>query len=92
MHPSRGHPILDAVYIPVDVAALTVHMRVPYQQLKQQMVAGPSSIRNEYLRCLVGEYAPASGHAAVGGRLQVGEAERRAAERVVVDSMKGTYV
>eukprot|EP00873_Tetraselmis_striata_P026215 jgi/Tetstr1/446479/TSEL_003602.t1 len=40
-------------------------MRVPYQQLKQHVAAGPSGMRNEYLRCLVGEYAPASGPAAV---------------------------
>eukprot|EP00873_Tetraselmis_striata_P017466 jgi/Tetstr1/437730/TSEL_026384.t1 len=126
-HPSRSHPIPDAAYdIPVD-------MRVPYQQLKQH-VAGPSGMRNEYLRCLVGEYAPASGPAAVRamsevasmylqGRLPgwfnrlfasdrlvapvkklgegrapdvrpvaVGEAERRAAERAVVDNMKEAYV
>eukprot|EP00873_Tetraselmis_striata_P000174 jgi/Tetstr1/420438/TSEL_011552.t1 len=91
-------------------------------------------MRNEYLRCLVGEYAPASGPAAVRamsevasmylqGRLPgwfillfasarlvapvkklgegrapdvrpvaVGEAERRAAERAVVDNMKEAYV
>eukprot|EP00873_Tetraselmis_striata_P042684 jgi/Tetstr1/462948/TSEL_007896.t1 len=65
-HPSRSHPIPDAAYdIPVDEAALTVDMRVPYQQLKQHVAAGPSGMRNEYLRCLVGEYAPASGPAAV---------------------------
>eukprot|EP00873_Tetraselmis_striata_P000144 jgi/Tetstr1/420408/TSEL_011523.t1 len=130
-HPSRSHPIPDAAYdIPVDEAALTVDMRVPYQQLKQHVAAGPSGMRNEYLRCLVGEYAPASGPAAVRamsevasmylqGRLPgwfnrlfasarlvapvkklgegrapdvrpvaVGEAERRAAERAVVDNMK----
>eukprot|EP00873_Tetraselmis_striata_P028694 jgi/Tetstr1/448958/TSEL_036183.t1 len=109
-------------------------MRVPYQQLKQHVAAGPSGMRNEYLRCLVGEYAPASGPAAVRamsevasmylqGRLPgwfnrlfasarlvapvkklgegrapdvrpvaVGEAERRAAERAVVDNMKEAYV
>eukprot|EP00873_Tetraselmis_striata_P033260 jgi/Tetstr1/453524/TSEL_040492.t1 len=92
-------------------------------------------MRNEYLRCLVGEYAPASGPAAVRamsevslhvpprspapgwfnrlfasarlvapvkklgeGRapdvrpVAVGEAERRAAERAVVDNMKAAYV
>eukprot|EP00873_Tetraselmis_striata_P026868 jgi/Tetstr1/447132/TSEL_034570.t1 len=91
-------------------------------------------MRNEYLRCLVGEYAPASGPAAVRamsevasmylqGRLPgwfnrlfasarlvapvkklgegrapdvrpvaVGEAERRAAERAVVDNTKEAYV
>eukprot|EP00873_Tetraselmis_striata_P006755 jgi/Tetstr1/427019/TSEL_017224.t1 len=134
-HPSRSHPIPDAAYdIPVDEAALTVDMRVPYQQLKQHVAAGPSGMRNEYLRCLVGEYAPASGPAAVRamsevasmylqGRLPgwfnrlfasarlvapvkklgegrapdvrpvaVGEAERRAAERAVVDNMKEAYV
>eukprot|EP00873_Tetraselmis_striata_P017493 jgi/Tetstr1/437757/TSEL_026411.t1 len=134
-HPSRSHPIPDAAYdIPVDEAALTVDMRVPYQQLKQHVAAGPSCMRNEYLRCLVGEYAPASGPAAVRamsevasmylqGRLPgwfnrlfasarlvapvkklgegrapdvrhvaVGEAERRAAERAVVDNMKEAYV
>eukprot|EP00873_Tetraselmis_striata_P014431 jgi/Tetstr1/434695/TSEL_002522.t1 len=33
-HPSRSLPIPDAAYdIPVDEAALTVDMRVPYQQL-----------------------------------------------------------
>eukprot|EP00873_Tetraselmis_striata_P039930 jgi/Tetstr1/460194/TSEL_005509.t1 len=133
-HPSRSHPIPDAAYdIPVDEAALTVDMRVPYQQLKQHVAAGPSGMRNEYLRCLVGEYAPASGPAAVRamsevasmylqGRLPgwfnrlfasarlvapvkklgegrapdvrhvaVGEAERRAAERAVVDNMKEAY-
>eukprot|EP00873_Tetraselmis_striata_P044075 jgi/Tetstr1/464339/TSEL_009135.t1 len=134
-HPSRSHPIPDAAYdILVDEAALTVDMRVPYQQLKQHVAAGPSGMRNEYLRCLVGEYAPASGPAAVRamsevasmylqGRLPgwfnrlfasarlvapfkklgegrapdvrhvaVGEAERRAAERAVVDNMKEAYV
>eukprot|EP00873_Tetraselmis_striata_P017182 jgi/Tetstr1/437446/TSEL_026125.t1 len=91
-------------------------------------------MRNEYLRCLVSEYAPASGPAAVRtmsevasmylqdrlpgwfnrlftsarpvtpvkklgeGRapdvrhVAVGEAERRAAERAVVDNMKEAYV
>eukprot|EP00873_Tetraselmis_striata_P037014 jgi/Tetstr1/457278/TSEL_043883.t1 len=134
-HPSRSHPIPDAAYdIPVDEAALTVDMRVPYQQLKHHVAAEPSVMRNEYLRCLVGEYAPASGPAAVRamsevasmylqGRLPgwfnwlfasarlvahvkklgegrapdvrpmaVGEAERRAAERAVVDNMKEAYV
>eukprot|EP00873_Tetraselmis_striata_P041767 jgi/Tetstr1/462031/TSEL_007102.t1 len=134
-HPSRSHPIPDAAYdIPVDEAALTVDLRVPYQQLKQHVAAGPSGMRNEYLRCLVGEYAPASGPAAVRamsevasmylqGRLPgwfnrhfasarlvapvkklgegrapdvrpvaVGEAERRAAKRAVVDNMKEAYV
>eukprot|EP00873_Tetraselmis_striata_P022230 jgi/Tetstr1/442494/TSEL_030594.t1 len=134
-HPSRNHPIPDAAYdIPVDEAALTVDMRVPYQQLKQHVAAGPSGMRNEYLRCLVGEYAPASGPAAVRamsevasmylqGRLPgwfnrlfasarlvapvkklgegrapdvrpvaIGEAERRAAERAVVENMKEAYV
>eukprot|EP00873_Tetraselmis_striata_P009911 jgi/Tetstr1/430175/TSEL_020006.t1 len=134
-HPSRSHPIPGATYaIPVDEAALAVDMRVPYQQLKQHVAAGPSGMRNEYLRCLVGEYAPASGPAAVRamsevasmylqGRLPgwfnrlfasarlvapvkklgegrapdvrpvaVGEAERRAAERAVVDNMKEAYV
>eukprot|EP00873_Tetraselmis_striata_P037313 jgi/Tetstr1/457577/TSEL_044145.t1 len=65
-HPSRSHPIPNAAYdIPVDEAALTVDVRVPYQQLKQHMAVGPSGMRNEYLRCLVGEYAPASRPAAV---------------------------
>eukprot|EP00873_Tetraselmis_striata_P039985 jgi/Tetstr1/460249/TSEL_000484.t1 len=134
-HPSRSHPISDAAYdIPVDEAALTVDMRVPFQQLKQHVAAGPSGMRNEYLRCLVGEYASASGPAAVRamsevasmylqGRLPgwfnqlfasarlvapvkklgesgapdvravaVGEAERRAAERAVMDNMKEAYV
>eukprot|EP00873_Tetraselmis_striata_P008327 jgi/Tetstr1/428591/TSEL_018584.t1 len=99
-HPSRSHPIQDAAYdIPVDEAALTVDMRVPFQQLKQHVAAAPSGMRNEYLRCLVGEYAPASGLAAVRAMsevasmyLQVGEAERRAAERAVVDNMKEAYV
>eukprot|EP00873_Tetraselmis_striata_P001648 jgi/Tetstr1/421912/TSEL_012812.t1 len=135
-HLSRSHPIPDAAYdISVDEAALmTVNMRVPYQQLKQHVAAGPSGMRNEYLRCLVGEYAPASGPPAVRamsevasmylqGRLPgwfnrlfasarlvapfkklgegrapdvrtlaVGEAERRAAERAVVDNMKEAYV
>eukprot|EP00873_Tetraselmis_striata_P018753 jgi/Tetstr1/439017/TSEL_027509.t1 len=98
--PSRSHPILDAAYdIPVDEAALTVDMRVPYQQLKPHVAAGPLGMRNEYLRCLVGEYAPASGPAAVRAMsevasmyLQVGEAERRALERAVVDNMKEAYV
>eukprot|EP00873_Tetraselmis_striata_P021178 jgi/Tetstr1/441442/TSEL_029688.t1 len=76
-------------------------MRVPYQQLKQHVAAWPSGMHNEYLRCLFGEHAPASGHAAVRALpefasmyLQVGEAERRAvvAERAVVDNMKKAYV
>eukprot|EP00873_Tetraselmis_striata_P017269 jgi/Tetstr1/437533/TSEL_026205.t1 len=113
---------------------MAVDMRVPYQQLKQHVAAGPSGMRNEYLRCLVGEYAPASGHVAVlamsevasmylqghlpgwfnrifastwlvahvkklgegGGpdvrHVAVGEAERRAAERAVVDNMNKAYV
>eukprot|EP00873_Tetraselmis_striata_P045894 jgi/Tetstr1/466158/TSEL_010719.t1 len=99
-HPSRSHPIPDAAYdILVDEAALTVDMRVPYQQLKQHVAAGPSGMRNEYLRCLVGEYAPASGPAAVRAMsevasmyLQVGEAERRVAERAAVDNMNEAYV
>eukprot|EP00873_Tetraselmis_striata_P039262 jgi/Tetstr1/459526/TSEL_004893.t1 len=135
-HPSRSHPIPDAAYdIPVDKTALTMNMRVPYQKLHQHVAAGPSGMRNEYLSCLVGEYAPASGPAAVRamsevasmylpvGRLPgwfnglfasarlvahvkklgegrapdvrpvaVGEAERRAAEREVVDNMKEAYV
>eukprot|EP00873_Tetraselmis_striata_P025832 jgi/Tetstr1/446096/TSEL_033696.t1 len=71
-HPSRSHPIPDAAYdIPVDEAALTVDMRVPYHQLKQHVTAGPSGMRNEYLRCLVGEYAPASGSAAVRAMSEV---------------------
>eukprot|EP00873_Tetraselmis_striata_P040844 jgi/Tetstr1/461108/TSEL_006247.t1 len=129
-HPSRSHPIPDAAYdIPVDEAAVMVDMRVPYQQLKQHVAAGLSGMRNEYLRCFMGEYAPASGHAAVRalsevasmylqgrrpgwfnrlfasarlvapikklreGRapdvwhVTVGEAERRAAERAMVDNM-----
>eukprot|EP00873_Tetraselmis_striata_P005474 jgi/Tetstr1/425738/TSEL_016158.t1 len=90
----RRHPIPDAAYdIPVDEAALTVDMRVPYQQLKQQVAAGPSAMRNKYLRCLVGEYAPASGPAAVRAMSPTfGEAERIAAERAVVDNMKEAYV
>eukprot|EP00873_Tetraselmis_striata_P036280 jgi/Tetstr1/456544/TSEL_043266.t1 len=71
-HPSRSHPIPDAAYdIPVDEAALTVDMGVPYQQLKHHVAAGPSGMRNEYLRCLVGEYAPASGPAAVRAMSEV---------------------
>eukprot|EP00873_Tetraselmis_striata_P022178 jgi/Tetstr1/442442/TSEL_030566.t1 len=71
-HPSRSHPIPDAAYdIPVDEAAMTVDMRVPYQQLKQHVAAGPSGMRNEYLRCLVGEYAPASGPTAVRAMSEV---------------------
>eukprot|EP00873_Tetraselmis_striata_P044807 jgi/Tetstr1/465071/TSEL_009799.t1 len=62
-HPSRGHPIPDAAYdIPVDEAAMAVDMRVPYQKLKQHVAVGPACMRSEYLRCLVGEYVPASGH------------------------------
>eukprot|EP00873_Tetraselmis_striata_P017561 jgi/Tetstr1/437825/TSEL_026465.t1 len=69
-HPSRSH--LTPYDIPVDEAALTaVDMRVPYQQLKQHVAAGPSGMRNEYLRCLVGEYAPASGPAAVNAMSEV---------------------
>eukprot|EP00873_Tetraselmis_striata_P035542 jgi/Tetstr1/455806/TSEL_042598.t1 len=71
-HPSRSHPIPDAAYdIPVDEAALAVDMRVPYQELKQHVAAGPSGMRNEYLRCLVGEHAPASGPAAVRAMSEV---------------------
>eukprot|EP00873_Tetraselmis_striata_P009206 jgi/Tetstr1/429470/TSEL_019378.t1 len=78
----RHHPadvvafavVADAAYdSPVDEAALTVDMRVPYQQLKEHVVAaGHFGIRNENLRCLVGEYAPASGHAAVRGMSELG--------------------
>eukprot|EP00873_Tetraselmis_striata_P040610 jgi/Tetstr1/460874/TSEL_006032.t1 len=57
-HPSRSHPIPNGAYdIPVDESALTVDMRVPYQQLKQNVAAGPSGMRNEYLRCLLAERA-----------------------------------
>eukprot|EP00873_Tetraselmis_striata_P022295 jgi/Tetstr1/442559/TSEL_030657.t1 len=71
-HPSRSHPIPDAAYdIPVDEAALTVDMRVPYQQLKQHVAAGLSGMRTEYLRCLVGEYATASGPTAVRAMSEV---------------------
>eukprot|EP00873_Tetraselmis_striata_P019442 jgi/Tetstr1/439706/TSEL_028125.t1 len=98
--PSGRHPIPDAAYdIPVDEAALTVDMRDPYQQLKHHVAARPSGMRNEYLRCLVCEYASASGHAAVRAMsevasmyFQVGDAERRAAERAMVDNMKEAYV
>eukprot|EP00873_Tetraselmis_striata_P009817 jgi/Tetstr1/430081/TSEL_019939.t1 len=93
-HPSRSHPMPNAAYdIPVDEAALAVDMRVPFQQLKQHVAAGPSGMRNEYLRCLVGEYAPACGPEAVRAmHVGVGEAERRAVERAVVDNMKEAYV
>eukprot|EP00873_Tetraselmis_striata_P010131 jgi/Tetstr1/430395/TSEL_020205.t1 len=134
-HPSRSRPILDTAYdSPVDEAALTVDMPVPFQQLKRHVAAGPSGMGNEYPPCFMGEYAPASGPAAVRamsevasmylqGRLPgwynrlfastrlvapvkklgesggsdvrhvaVGEAERRAAERAVVDNMKKAYV
>eukprot|EP00873_Tetraselmis_striata_P039580 jgi/Tetstr1/459844/TSEL_005193.t1 len=73
-HPSCGHPISDAAYnIPLDKAALGVaDMRMPYQKLEQHVAAGPSGMRNEYLRCLVGEYAQAYfGHAAVRAMLDV---------------------
>lgn len=43
-------------------------MRVPYQQLKQHMVAGPPGMRNEYVRCLVGEYACERGYMSVYGK------------------------
>eukprot|EP00873_Tetraselmis_striata_P017496 jgi/Tetstr1/437760/TSEL_026414.t1 len=46
-------------------------MRVPYQQFKHHVAAGPSGMRNEYLRCLLGEYAPASGPAAVRAMSEV---------------------
>eukprot|EP00873_Tetraselmis_striata_P027828 jgi/Tetstr1/448092/TSEL_035391.t1 len=135
-HPSHRHSIPDAAYdIPVDETALTVGMRVPYQQLKQHWRRGPQACATSiYLRCLMVEYAPAFGHAAVRamseaasmylqGRLPrwfnrlfasarlvapvkkpgegrapdvrhvaVGDAERRAAERAVVDNMKETYM
>eukprot|EP00873_Tetraselmis_striata_P025529 jgi/Tetstr1/445793/TSEL_033439.t1 len=109
---------------------MAVGMRMPYQQLKQHVAAGPFGMRNECLRCLVGKYAPASGPAAVRAMsevasmylqgcmpgwfnrlfasvrlvapvkklgecgvpdvrpMAVGDAERRAAERAVVDDMK----
>eukprot|EP00873_Tetraselmis_striata_P029135 jgi/Tetstr1/449399/TSEL_036494.t1 len=88
-HPSNGHRIMDAAYaIPVDEAALAVDMlRVPYQQLKQRMAAGASCMRNDYLRCLLGE-----DRAPDARQVTVGEAERRAAERAVVDNMKEAYV
>eukprot|EP00873_Tetraselmis_striata_P015422 jgi/Tetstr1/435686/TSEL_024585.t1 len=67
-HPSRSHPIPDAVYnIPVDEAALTVDMRVPYQQLKEHVAAGPSGMRNEYLRCLLGVGIPAGDSVLIHG-------------------------
>eukprot|EP00873_Tetraselmis_striata_P019639 jgi/Tetstr1/439903/TSEL_028310.t1 len=92
-HPSRSHPIPDAAYdIPVDEAALTVDMRVPYQQLKQHVAAGPSGMRNEYLRCLVGEYAPASGPAAVRAMSESGRRSGAQRSGQVVDNMKEAYV
>eukprot|EP00873_Tetraselmis_striata_P009598 jgi/Tetstr1/429862/TSEL_019727.t2 len=39
--------------------------------LLRHVAAGPSGMRNEYLRCLLGEYAPASGHAAVRAMSEV---------------------
>eukprot|EP00873_Tetraselmis_striata_P046317 jgi/Tetstr1/466581/TSEL_000989.t1 len=77
-HPSRSHPIRDAAY--------------------SGRRGRPGAAQRV---CLVGEYAPASGPAAVRAMsevasmyLQVGEAERRAAERaiVVLDNMKEAYV
>eukprot|EP00873_Tetraselmis_striata_P013179 jgi/Tetstr1/433443/TSEL_022717.t1 len=59
------------------------------------MAAGPSCMRNEYLRCWVGEYAcHVFGVRACRGPRHVGagEAERRAAEQAVVDNMKEAYV
>eukprot|EP00873_Tetraselmis_striata_P016615 jgi/Tetstr1/436879/TSEL_025655.t1 len=100
-HPSRAHPIPNAAYeIPVDEAASTVDMLVPYQQLKQNVTAGPSGMRDEYLGCLL--FASARLVAPVkklgkGGRpvrpMAVGEtAERRAAERAVIDNIKKASV
>eukprot|EP00873_Tetraselmis_striata_P007227 jgi/Tetstr1/427491/TSEL_017617.t1 len=59
-HPSRGQPIpADAACdIPVDEAAMTVGMRLPYQQLKRGPQGCATSIS---AACLAGEYAPASG-------------------------------
>eukprot|EP00873_Tetraselmis_striata_P043541 jgi/Tetstr1/463805/TSEL_008620.t1 len=70
-HPSHGHPIPDAAFdvprLMFDEAALAVEMRVSYQQLTQAARGGGAftRMRNEYLRYLVDEYAPALGHAAV---------------------------
>eukprot|EP00873_Tetraselmis_striata_P037108 jgi/Tetstr1/457372/TSEL_043974.t2 len=93
-HPSRSHPILDAAYdIPVDEAALTVEMRVPYKHLKQHVAAGPSCMRNEYISPLLGGRLHPGIRVGGGPRqVGVGEAERRAAERAVVDNMKEAYV
>eukprot|EP00873_Tetraselmis_striata_P012865 jgi/Tetstr1/433129/TSEL_022461.t1 len=48
------YPIPDAAFdIQADKAAMTLDMRVPYQQLKYKHVtAGASCMRNEYLRCM----------------------------------------
>eukprot|EP00873_Tetraselmis_striata_P003939 jgi/Tetstr1/424203/TSEL_014809.t1 len=46
-------------------------MCVPYQQFKQHVATGPSGMRHEYFRCLMGEYAPASGPAAVRAMSEV---------------------
>eukprot|EP00873_Tetraselmis_striata_P017107 jgi/Tetstr1/437371/TSEL_026056.t1 len=108
-HPSRSHPIPDAAYdIPVDEAALTVDMRVPYQQLKQHVAAGPSCATSmacatsrlpEWFNRLFASarlVAPVKklgeGRAPDVRPVAVGEAERRAAERAVVDNMKEAYV
>eukprot|EP00873_Tetraselmis_striata_P013109 jgi/Tetstr1/433373/TSEL_022658.t1 len=103
-HPSRSHPIPDAAYdIPIDEAALTVDRRVPYQQLKQHVAAGPSGMRNESLARWFNRLfasarlvTPVKKLGEDGGPdvrpVAVGEAKRRAAERAVVDKMKEAYV
>eukprot|EP00873_Tetraselmis_striata_P026194 jgi/Tetstr1/446458/TSEL_033999.t1 len=99
LQPARvRHHLADVVAFAEVAAAWLV--KAPAVLAERLVAAGPSRMRNDYLRCLVGEYAPASGHAAVRTMsevasmyLLVGEAERRAvAERAVVDNMKEAYV
>eukprot|EP00873_Tetraselmis_striata_P023363 jgi/Tetstr1/443627/TSEL_031626.t1 len=104
-HPSRSHPIPDAAYdIPADDAALTVDMRVPYQQLKQHVAAGPQACATSIsaawwfnrlfasARLVAPVKKLGEGRAPDVRPVAVGEAERRAAERAVVDNMKEAYV
>eukprot|EP00873_Tetraselmis_striata_P027180 jgi/Tetstr1/447444/TSEL_003703.t1 len=77
--------------VPVNEAALAVdNMRVPFQYLKQHVVAGLLSMRNALVaraKKLGQGASPDVRHVTTGD-----EAERRATERALVDNMKEAYV
>eukprot|EP00873_Tetraselmis_striata_P000464 jgi/Tetstr1/420728/TSEL_011811.t1 len=92
-HPSRSHPIPDAAYdIPVDEAALTVDICACRTNKSSSTPPGwfnglfASARLVAHVKKLGEGRAPDMRHVAVGG------AERRAAERALVDNMKEASV